>query len=433
MTRDVDVAIVGGGPAGIAAAVAVAAQGRTPTLISDQHALGGQIWRRDVANPRAGAAKAWLDRLDASKCETILGATAIDASSEQGARKIVLEITPAGVPDGVPRREELSAEAVILATGARELFLPFPGWTLPGVTGVGGLQAMAKGGLDLDAKRVIIAGTGPLLIAVAASLIHRGANVVAIVEQAPTTRMLGFMARLATAPRVARDALSYGLSLRPGQVRFGSWIESASGDDRIRRAVISNGRKKETLDCDYLAVGYGLIPNTEIAQLMGCTISPSGIVVDERQETTVKGIFAAGECVGIAGVDAAIAEGGIAAAAGMGAVISADLRRDRSDARGWGRRLAETFALRAEVLRLATAETIICRCEDVTFGTLDRTWTSRQAKLYTRAGMGPCQGRVCGPALRAMLGWQLDRVRTPVYPAYLSSLTDSINDQTPPR
>jgi hypothetical protein len=130
-------------------------------------------------------------------------------------------------------------------------------------------------------------------------------------------------------------------------------------------------------------------------------------------------------------VDAAIAEGGIAANAALAAPVPDDMRRDRSDARGWGKRLADTFALRDEVLKLATAETVVCRCEDVTIGALDRSWTSRQAKLYTRAGMGPCQGRVCGPALRALFGWAPDRVRAPLYPAYLSSLTDSLNDQTP--
>jgi NADPH-dependent 2,4-dienoyl-CoA reductase/sulfur reductase-like enzyme len=425
MTREAEVAIVGGGPAGIAAAVAAASLGRTPVLIADQHALGGQIWRKDVANVRAGAAKPWLDRLESSRCDTILGATVIDARSEAGRHHLIIERGGA--------REEILASKVILAAGARELFLPFPGWTLPGVTGVGGLQAMAKGGLELRGKRVIIAGTGPLLIAVAASLVKRGANILAIVEQAPTTRMLGFMARLATAPKVARDALSYGLSLRPGQIRFGSWIESVAGDERVRRATISTGRRRETIDCDYLAVGYGLISNTELAQLFGCRTSADGIAVDDRQETSVKGVFAAGECVGVAGVDAAIAEGGIAAAGACDAPVAAELRRDRSDARAWGKRLSDTFALRDEVLGLATGETIICRCEDVTLGSIDRSWSSRQAKLYTRTGMGPCQGRVCGAALRAMYGWSPDRVRAPLYPAYLSSLLETPTDQTPAR
>jgi NADPH-dependent 2,4-dienoyl-CoA reductase/sulfur reductase-like enzyme len=421
MTSGRDVLIVGGGPAGIAAAVAVSDCGGSAIIVSDQRDPGGQIWRRDLSGKQAPPAAAeWLRRLERGRVRWLSQATVVDGGVDVREPWVTVE------REG--KRERHSAAALILATGARELFLPFPGWTLPGVTGVGGLQAMAKTGLDVAGKRVVIAGTGPLMIAVAASLIGRGAKIVTIAEQAPTLRMLGFMARLATAPRVARDALSYGMTLRPGQIRFGTWVEMAAGDDRVRSAVLFDGRRRESVDCELLAVGCGLVPNVELAQLLGCTVS-DGVVVDDSQESSVRGVYAAGECVGVAGVDAALAEGTIAGAAACGAPVSADARRDRSNARGWGRRLAETFALRKEVLQLARADTMVCRCEDVRLADIDADWSARQAKLYSRVGMGACQGRVCGAALRAMRGWSPDRVRAPLYPAYLSTLATSTSDQ----
>ncbi|HEY6219177.1 MAG TPA: FAD-dependent oxidoreductase, partial [Gemmatimonadaceae bacterium] len=400
----------------------VAEAGGDALLVTDQTDVGGQIWRRDVNGSPPTKAKPWLDRVRASHARVLTRATVIAA--ERRPEGLVFSI------ERDARVEQRTVKSAILATGARELFLPFPGWTLPGVTGVGGLQALAKGGLAVKGKRVLIAGSGPLLVAVGASLVERGANLRGVIEQAPFSRMIGFAGSLLGSLGVARDAAAYGMSLGPNQLQFGWWVERAEGQGKVERAILSNGSKHRTIDCDYLAVGYGLVPNTELAQLLGCEVTGDAIRVDERQRTTVEGVFAVGECCGVAGVDAALAEGTIA---GMIATGSSSpppgVLRDRSKARAWGVRLASTFALRKDVLHLATADTIVCRCEDVRFDQLDPAWNARQAKLYARVGMGPCQGRVCGPALHAMFGWQSDRVRAPVIPAYLSSLANSTSSR----
>jgi len=421
------VVVIGAGPAGLAAAVAAADAGASVVMINEAAQSGGQIWRRDVNGAMPDRARDLFVRAEAASIMHRTCSTVIDARSVDGGHLLTIErggSDPMDSPtETVGSTGELFASRVILATGARELFLPFPGWTLPGVVGVGAIQAMVKGGLDVRGKRIIIAGSGPLLVAVAASIAARGANILMIAEQAPALRMMAFSAGLLRAPRIARDALGYAAAISPKAFHFGSWVVAAHGESGVRQATITDGRRERTIDCDYLCIGYGLVPNTELAQLIGCGLSTRGVDADENQETTVPGVYAAGECVGVAGVDAAIAEGTIAGfAAGGARERAASHHRDREGARAWGRRLESTFALRPELRKLATAETIVCRCEDVRLGSIDPAWTPRQAKLYARVGMGPCQGRVCRPSLEHLYGWGQDRVRAPIYPSLLSTL-----------
>ena len=148
------------------------------------------------------------------------------------------------------------------------------------------------------------------------------------------------------------------------------------------------------------------------------------VEVDDRQATNVPGVFCAGEPTGIGGVELSLVEGEIAGLAAAGREPSAGLRRSRARLRREADWLAEGFALRAELRGLATGDTIVCRCEDVRLGELDRNWTPRQAKLYTRVGMGPCQGRVCGAALECMWGWPREAPHVPVQPTAVGALLE---------
>jgi aspartate oxidase len=148
------------------------------------------------------------------------------------------------------------------------------------------------------------------------------------------------------------------------------------------------------------------------------------VIVDERQATSVPGVYCAGEPTGIGGVERSLLEGEIAGRASVDASVSAQLRARRAAMNRYARALANAFELRDEVRALATDETIICRCEDVRLRDLDRSWTARQAKLYTRAGMGACQGRVCGAALECVMGWSPDSVRPPIQPARVATMLD---------
>ncbi len=408
--RSFDVLIVGAGPAGLAAARAAAAGG-TVGLIDDNPAPGGQIWRGGAGTPGVAGA-AWLAPVQESRQITVISRARVVAATE---RRLLVE-----TPD---RAETLGYGRLILASGARERFLPFPGWTLPNVLGAGGLQALVKGGLPIAGKRVVVAGSGPLLLAVAALLRRKGADVRLIAEQAPWRQLARFGAALARDPGKLRQALQLGAQLRGVPFRAGTWVSAAHGGDVLSAVTLRSGGRTWTAACDYLACGFGLLPNLELAQLLGCRCEPGGVWVDSTQHTSVADVYAAGEITGVGGLEKALVEGQIAGlhAAGRG-LEALDLLPRRRAALGFTRLLATTFALRPELKTLADVATIVCRCEDVRYGELIQHPTWRSAKLHTRCGMGACQGRVCGGATATLFGWTQDSVRPPLAPARLGTL-----------
>src|SRR5208337_2760509 len=161
---------------------------------------------------------------------------------------------------------------LIVATGARERFLPFPGWTLPGVMGAGGLQALVKGGLDPRGKRVILAGSGPLLLAVGAALESAGARVAGIYEQAPLARLAGFGLTLLGQPGKLVEGARYRLKTLRAPYHTSSWVVRAEGRGRVERVVLTDGRKRWSVECDWLGCGFHLTPNIELPRLLGCRI-----------------------------------------------------------------------------------------------------------------------------------------------------------------
>jgi NADPH-dependent 2,4-dienoyl-CoA reductase/sulfur reductase-like enzyme len=318
---------------------------------------------------------------------------------------------------------ELEYEKLILATGARERFLPFPGWTLQNVMGAGGLQAMVKYGLPVAGKRVVVAGSGPLLLAVAAYLRQQDAEIAIICEQASW----GSLARFGLALLKQPGKISQGLQLKKELARVpyspNSWPVAASGGTTLERVTISRGGRLESISCDYLACGFHLVPNIELAQLLGCRIQNGCVLVDDFQRTTMAQVFCAGEPTGIGGVELALAEGQIAGLTAAGRVSEAQsLFHQRDRLRHFARSLNRAFRLRSGLRSLTSPETIVCRCEDVRYSRLRRYPSWRSAKLQTRCGMGPCQGRICGPATQFLLKWEPDSVRPPIFPIRVESL-----------
>jgi D-hydroxyproline dehydrogenase subunit alpha len=397
-----DILIVGAGPAGIAAACAACEGGGSVGIVDAGTAAGGQIWR--------GSTSRWVKRLADSRAEFLPRTQVLDAP---GAGTLLAE------SDG--EALELSFSRLILATGARELFLPFPGWTLPNVMGAGGLQALVKGGLPVAGRRVIVAGTGPLLLAVAEFLRKRGALVPLIAEQAPWRRIARFGWSLLRHPAKLAQALKMGM----GSPRYltSCWALRAEGDGKVEAVTLRCEDRTWSEPCDYLACAFGLTPNTELARLLGCGLDGGFVTVNKWQQTSIINVYCAGEPVGIGGLDLALVSGEIAgySAAGLRTKAAA-LFRERERTLRFRTELATAFALRDELKQLPAADTIVCRCEDVVFARLTAYRESRAAKLQTRCGMGPCQGRICGPACEFLLGWPTAPVRPPIFPATVDCL-----------
>jgi NADPH-dependent 2,4-dienoyl-CoA reductase/sulfur reductase-like enzyme len=419
MTKDspgrFDVLVIGGGPAGVAAAVRSGDRGRHVGIVDDNPALGGQIWRGEFVQPQSGDAAKWSGLVQAPDISKF-NAKTVFSQPQAG-------ILLAEGADGVI---ELRYEKLILATGARERFLPFPGWTLPNVTGAGGLQAMVKSGLPIRGKRVVVAGSGPLLLAVAAYLRKKGAEVLLVCEQASWPALAAFGLTLASFPEKLRQASQLRKQLAGIPFAANSWPVSAQGSEKLASVTISRAGKLQEIACDYLACGIHLVPNIELPLMLGCKVSDGFVPVDEWQQTSVPDIFCAGELTGIGGIEQALIEGEIAGLAAVGETKKAkELFAARKKTYRFARALKRTFELRPELKNLPKAETIVCRCEDVPYSKLKQHSSWRAAKLHTRCGMGPCQGRVCGPAVKFLFGWNPDSVRPPVFPARVESLATS--------
>jgi NADPH-dependent 2,4-dienoyl-CoA reductase/sulfur reductase-like enzyme len=407
--RDFEVVVVGAGPAGLAAAGRAAECGRTVAMLDDNPHPGGQIWR--------GAAKAatpWVQAAARHSVTWIAGARVFDAPEPQ---RLAVETF-----DG---EFQVGYKSLILATGARERFLPFPGWTLPNVMGAGGLQALAKSGMPLAGKRVIVAGSGPLLLAVARYLRAHHVRVCLIAEQAPQAALLRFGLRLAGHPAKLWQAFTLRAALLGVPYITSCWPVSAQGGERLESVTLRRADGRTWIEsCNYLACGFGLIPNVELAALLGCRLSQSGVHVDDYQQTSVKGVYSAGEATGIGGLELSLTEGEIAGyAAGGNPGRAAALFGARKSHRRFAAALEQAFALRAELRDLPQASTLVCRCEDVTMERVRACSNWREAKLHTRCGMGPCQGRICGGAVEFLLGWQSESVRPPVLPARVRSMS----------
>jgi NADPH-dependent 2,4-dienoyl-CoA reductase/sulfur reductase-like enzyme len=410
--------VVGAGPAGISAACAAAEAGQRVALLDGLPWPGGQIWRGGQTPASAPAARRWFQRLRDSGAQSFACTRAFAAPSPGH----LLAEAPTGVLD-------FGWQKLILATGARELFLPFPGWTLPGVVGPGGLHAMAKAGWPVPGKRVVVAGSGPLLLAAADGLKQHGAQVRLIAEQTSWGKVCRFGCSLLRHPAKLAQGLGMRVRLLDIPYRCGCWPLRAEGTDSVRSVTLTDGSRAWTEDCDYLACAFSLAPNLELPRLLGCAVVEGFVRVNEYQETSVKNVFCAGEPTGIGGADRALVEGRIAglAAAGLGRQARALLGR-RASWHHFHMALHEAFALRPELRQVASSDTIVCRCEDVQRQDLEpySNWTA--AKLHTRCGMGACQGRVCGAATRFLFGWDNASVRPPVFPVNLASLAGKVED-----
>ncbi|MFH8990444.1 FAD-dependent oxidoreductase [Streptomyces sp. NPDC017940] len=435
-----DLAVIGAGSAGLAGAVVADRLGLSVALLDSSGEVGGQFYRHPA--PALGARRpealhhdwgafARLRRELAAGGVVHLAGHHVWALARDAELWAVHAVTGADGDDERPVC--VRARAVLLATGAGERQLPFPGWTLPGVVGAGGAQAMLKSGLALPGRRIVVAGSGPLLPAVAASLAAAGARVPAVVEASGYLRYAQDPAALAANPRKFAEAATYGTALLRHRIplRTRSAVTEVHGRDRVEGVTVCRldrdwrplpgtaGR----IDCDALAVGHGLVPQIELAIGVGCATRRTedgahALVLDALQETSVRGLWAAGETGGVGGARLARVEGelaGIAVAArlrGRETLVRGSraraLRRGRARMRAFATAMARAHAPGRGWTEWLDDATDVCRCEEVTAGAVReavRDYGARDArtvKLLTRAGMGWCQGRMCGAAVACL-------------------------------
>jgi len=428
--------IVGAGPAGLGAAIEAARAGLRCTLLDESAHLGGRIYRPPpeafhvVAAPALGRDFQRGERLRhefsevADQVEVLSGASVLGIwNSGNSGREL---LWTSGHSSAM-----LRAERLVLATGAYERPVPFPGWTLPGVMTAGGVQTLIKTMQVKPGRRALVAGTGPLLLVVANQLHHAGVEVVAVLEAGKPSWSPRQVPKVWGEWGLLRDAWTYWCGLRHAGIPllFNHTIFAAHGEGAVETAsygpVDANDwrplkERATRVEVDLVVAGFGLVPDTALTQSTGCRheyVHELGgwiPVRDAFMRTTVPGVFAVGDGAGVAGSLVALEQGrvaGITAAEQTGALNAreadrrraAPLRRLRSLARA-RRVLDEISRIRPGLSQLASEETLACRCEEVTFSEIRAALAAgaqdlQAVKLFTRLGMGPCQGRNCAASM----------------------------------
>jgi octopine oxidase subunit A len=453
---EADLLIVGGGPAGMAAAVEAASHGLSVVLVDEQPAPGGQIYRGfgdlaladgDLFGAEFGRGSKLISDTRAAPVRRLFGATLWHVSGTFEAA-----VNHAG------GSELLKAKALLVATGALERPFPIGGWTRPGVMTAGSAQVALKSAGALPDGRIVLAGGGPLLYLVATQLLRAGAEVSAVLDTTPAEN---YRRALANLPGLLRTPsyLTKGLAMLAPLRRRGLLIGNVAdlsveggkdGLEVVYRPARDTGSR--TIEADWLLLHQGIVPNIQVARSLDCEMRWSDAqvcfvpVTDEWGETSVGGVFCAGDGAGIGGAHVAALSGRLAAQRIALMLAAITERRLKALARPLQRARRRHLAVRPFLDTLyrpplafrvpANPDVLVCRCEEVSAAEIERAIDlgasgPNQAKFFTRCGMGPCQGRMCGLTVTEMIaerrGSTRDavgyfRVRPPIKPVRLADL-----------
>ena len=423
--NQVEIAVIGAGPAGVSAAVSAAEAGAKVVLIEEYARPGGQYYKQPAAglHPHKQLPHSLGDNLQHGR-ELLAGLK--NPNIDLRCNTLVWNITPDRVldlygPNG-HQVERLQAKKVIVAAGAYERVVPFPGWTLPGVTTVGAAQLLLKGQGLLLGQKILVAGTGPLLQLAAVQLLDAGADVLAIVELQSRAEFFSHASKLfGQWSKIGQGMANQKRLMEAGvPIKYGYAVVRASGENQVEGAVIakvdSAGRpvsgSEETLTADTVCINFGFLPATELTRLAGCeqkfdsNFGSLATLTNPDFETSVRGIFAVGEVRGIGGVEVALLEGQIAGAVAARQLgyqpDGHDVRKEWEKARAAVESLGAMFAVKPGLFEAIADEVMVCRCEEVTAGAIRSAARAGAANLnslkpWNRCGMGRCQGRFCGP------------------------------------
>jgi len=462
--RSPDVLVIGAGPGGLAAALAARQAGASVVVLDERSLAGGQYYKQlsvegpDIAPPdrqhRQGAEL--IAQVRAAGVEMI-GDALVWGAFEPGEYGVAIN----------GHTQRWKPRATIIATGAYERGWQVPGWTLPGVMTTGAAQTLWRTARRLPGQRVLIAGNGPLNLQLAAELRAGGATVVAVVEAAaaPGLSSLSSLLRMvASAPGLVLDGLRYRLALQQGKGRMihrtlVSGIEALGETLRVSLCDVDGQPQPESFEVDCVCLGYGFEPANELLRALGCShdYDPGRRQLvtrrDARGQTDIDGVFALGDCTGMGGAKAALAEGrlvGLEAAITCGYQPSGELHESGREAEAELKRqrafqkalwtLYKADAKPPTVNSSAKAGCLVCRCEEVSFATLQQALdggisTVGAIKRHTRIGMGRCQGRYCAATLDeqvcAMTGAQRSELsgfapRLPVKPVTIAELAGAL-------
>ena len=457
MSQDTDFLVVGAGPAGLSAAITARTLGLDVLVVDEQPTPGGQIWR----GIEAAEGSSRLDILGAAYAE---GRDVVRQFRACGARYQPLtqvwqvEPGPRAFLTCAGKARSVDAGAILLATGAQERPVPFPGWTLPGVMTVGAGQILLKASGQIPDSPVWIAGSGPLALLYAVQLLDAGGTIAGILDTTPPGRAMRTLPQLARALAGAAKDVFKGLGWLARLMRTVPYHRhvtdiEAHGTDRLERITYRTARGgAHTVEARLLLVHEGIVPTLHPTLALGCehrwnadqdSYAPD---LNVWGETTEPSFFVAGDGAGIGGAHAAVLRGKIAAlgaALRLGRLSPAEAEDKARPLRG---ALARSLAPRAfldlyyrprPAVFAPTDATLVCRCEEVTAGAIREMAGSGLAepnriKTFTRAGMGPCQGRQCNYSVAAILAGSrtgtatemgLFRVRPPFKPLSLGELS----------
>jgi NADPH-dependent 2,4-dienoyl-CoA reductase/sulfur reductase-like enzyme len=452
------IAIVGAGPAGMRAAQEIVGSGLRPVLIDEAPRAGGQVFRQPPPALRRPLAS--LYGMQSSQAADFFATwSALESKIDYRPGTLVwqvegrtLHLLDQGRPDSI------EFGALVLATGATDRVLPFPGWTLPGVFTLGGAQVLLKSQAAMIGPRVVFAGSGPLLYLVATQYLKAGARIEAVLDTSPSNARMHAMPGLLARPRLAAWGAAMLLRLRAAGVAVhrGVTLTRAHGDASVHALQWSRDGEEFTTACDAVAFGHGLRSETQLADLAGCefafdTIDEAWLPRrDDHGRTSVPRVYVAGDGAGIRGADAAEMAGARAARALLKDIGHATSSPPNDDANVRGaERWRQAIAVLAQPPRdwaaSAPDDLVVCRCEHVTAGELRACVAETGAKelnrlkALSRIGMGRCQGRMCGAAAARLLAsaaqcelHEVGRLRAqpPIKPVPVSALAAAID--TPP-
>jgi thioredoxin reductase len=461
MTLEQDLIVIGAGPAGISAAITASQHGLKVTLIDEAPIAGGQIYR---ATPQE-----WTPNTTGSPDQDLDDGNSLrDSLSKSNithlTNHVVWAVAPGFEVRAVSDSKEikLTAKKLIVCSGVTERILPFPGWTTPGVIGLAASTNLLKSQQILPSREPVIAGSGPLLYAVANAIIVAGGKPVAIADVGSLFDWVVSLPKLFAAPALLIRGLIWRARIFKARITVlhRHHVARVYGDDKVESIELmpidANGtplpkKKNIKIKSTSLIVGHGLIPSLEITRLLKAKhvfrAERGGWIpeLDAFQRTSVSGLYVAGDCGGISGAKTAALSGtiaGLQASFDSGMItekifqdLYAPTESKRNKAERFGKQMGKLMSIRSGLLEGLTPETIVCRCEDITYGQIMDAVNAgaadcNEVKAWTRGGMGPCQGRTCGETIAEIVTRQVgDRdkagfftARVPLRPCTIDAL-----------